>query len=54
MRITPVILFAIGLWGLFYPETLIEAGSGGGRWVFAVIIGLGVFLIWRTARRSKS
>lgn len=54
MRITPVILFAIGLWGLLYPETVIEADSGGGRWFFVVIIGLGVFLIWRTARQPKS
>ena len=53
MRITPVILIFIGLAGLIYPEKFIEDGSGGGRWVFVIIIALGVYTILRAARKNR-
>ncbi|AQS41574.1 MAG: Hypothetical protein BHV28_08750 [Candidatus Tokpelaia hoelldobleri] len=53
MRLTPIILSAIGLWGLIYPETLLDETSGGGRWVFATILALGLFALWRAGRRNK-
>jgi len=54
MRLASLVLIAIGIWGIFYPETLLEADSDGGRWVFAVIIALGALVIWRTIRRPES
>ena len=54
MRITPVILIFIGLAGLIYPEKFLEGSSGGGRWVFVIIIALGVWTILRSARRNSS
>lgn len=54
MRITPVILIFIGLAGLIYPEKFLEDGAGGGRWVFVIIIALGVWTILRSARRNSS
>ena len=54
MRITPVILIFIGLAGLIYPEKFLEDGSGGGRWVFVIIIALGVWTILRSGRRNSS
>jgi|GEM_PF-1162101 len=54
MRVAPLVLVAIGIWGLFYPETLLEANSGGGRWVFAVIIILGTAVIWRVRIMTES
>jgi len=53
MRLTPIILMAIGLWGLIYPETMLDEASGGGRWVFAIILALGFFVLWRTRRQNK-
>lgn len=53
MRITPIILIFIGLAGLIYPEKFIAADSGGGRWVFIIIIALGVWTIWRSTSNSR-
>ncbi|WP_297323612.1 hypothetical protein [uncultured Bartonella sp.] len=53
MRITPIILIFIGLAGLIYPEKFIADGSGGGRWVFVIIIALGAWTIWRSSRNSQ-
>lgn len=53
MRITPLILIFIGLAGFIYPEKFIEEGSGGGRWVFVIIIALGVWTLWRSARKNQ-
>lgn len=54
MRITPIILIFIGIFGLIYPEKFIANGSGGGRWVFIIIIALGAFTMWRTVQRNKN
>lgn len=53
MRITPIILIFIGVAGLIYPEKFIDANSGGGRWVFVIIIALGAWTLWRSARNSR-
>lgn len=53
MRITPLILIFIGLTGFIYPEKFIEEGSGGGRWVFVIIIVLGGWTMWRAARKNR-
>ena len=53
MRLTHVILIFIGLAGLIYPEKFIEDGSGGGRWVFVIIIALGVWTILRASRKNR-
>lgn len=54
MRITPIILIFIGLAGLIYPDKFIAEESGGGRWVFIIIIALGCFAIWRSATKDNN
>jgi len=54
MRIAPLIMIAIGFWGLLYPETMLENNSIGGRWVFIIIILLGALVIWRGVRQRNS
>lgn len=51
MRLAPVILAFIGIWGMLYPHTLLAADKGGGRWVFAVILALAAFGFWRLYQR---
>lgn len=53
MRITPVILIAIGIWGLFYPETMLDHDVSGGRWVFVAITALGIYALWRTITKMR-
>ncbi|EJF90677.1 hypothetical protein MEG_00804 [Bartonella tamiae Th307] len=53
MRITPIILILIGLAGFLYPEYFINENSGGGRWVFCIIILLGFLSFWRQWQRKK-
>jgi len=54
VRITPFILILIGLFGLFDPEKFLANPHGAGRWIFVVIIALGVGNAWRTYRRTKA
>jgi len=54
MRITPVILIAFGIWGLIYPQTLLELDETQGRLVFLLIIALGGYSLWRTLKVGKS
>lgn len=53
MRLAPIILAVIGIWGLLYPQTLLAEEQGGGRWVFAVILALAAFAFWRSLRRGR-
>ncbi|MHC5306825.1 hypothetical protein [Bartonella sp. LJL80] len=54
MRLTPFILVIIGILGLIYPEKFIAEDSGGGRWIFIIIILLGVITMWRHIQRMKN
>lgn len=53
MRITPLILIIIGILGMVFPEKFLNADTGGGRWVFGIIIVLGLFTMWRTIKKSR-
>jgi len=51
MRLAPFILAIIGIWGLLYPQMLLDANRGGGRWVFVVILALAAVGFWRLWQR---
>jgi len=51
MRITPIILIVLGLWGLVSPESLMTLEAREGRILAVVIILLGGFTLWRFLRR---
>jgi len=51
MRITPVILIVLGIWGLIAPEMLSELDAGNGRLVAGLVLFLGGFSLWRVMRR---
>jgi len=51
MRITPVILIALGIWGLVQPEMLSTLEAGQGRMLSLIIFLLGIFSLWRSLRR---
>lgn len=54
MRITPILLIAIGIWGLLKPETLLDLSHlEYGRWIFIVITALGAYALWRTIKSMK-
>lgn len=53
MRITPIILIFIGLLGMIYPEKFLDSHNGGGRWVFVIVIVLGLISMWRIMKKSK-
>jgi len=53
MRIASIILIALGIWGLFYPQTLLELDEGQGRLVFLLIIALGAYSLWRSLKTGK-
>jgi len=53
MRITPVILIVLGLWGLIAPETISTLEAREGRILAAVIILLGGLTLWRSLRRRR-
>lgn len=52
MRITPIILIAIGIFILIYPEKMLSQGESA-RWVGAVVIALGAALFWNAWRRMR-
>jgi len=51
MRITPIILIGLGIWGLIAPESLSQLDENNGRLLAAIILALGCFSLWRTVRR---
>lgn len=54
MRVTPILLIAIGLWGLARPETLLDPNHlEYGRWIFVIIIALGGYALWRTVKSMR-
>lgn len=47
MRLAPIILAIIGIWGILYPETLSDSAKGGGRWLFILILSISVLYFYR-------
>ncbi|WP_190323176.1 hypothetical protein [Candidatus Tokpelaia sp.] len=53
MRLAPIILALIAVWGLLYPQSLLAADKSGGRWLFCLILALAIFAFWRSCRPNK-
>lgn len=53
MRFAPVILALIAVWGLFYPQSLLDSDKSGGRWVFCLILVLAGLAFWRNFRKNR-
>jgi len=51
MRITPIILIGIGVWGVMAPDNLSNLDVNNGRFLAIIIILLGIFALWRSLRR---
>jgi len=51
MRITPIILIMLGIWGVIAPENLSSLDTNNGRILAIIIILLGIFTLWRYLRR---
>jgi len=51
MRITPIVLIGLGIWGLFAPENLSHLDDNFGRMLAVTILLLGCFSLWRVMRR---
>lgn len=52
MRLTPIILVAIGIFTLIYPEQMLQKGDDA-RWVGIALIVLGGILFWNTWRKMR-
>gem|GEM_PF-5530845 len=53
MRLAPIILAVIGIWGTLYPNQFLEQGRGGGRWVFIIILILAVISFYVSYLKKK-